>query len=170
MLSSAATLSRSLGVGVAVSIAPNLDPDTVRRWIPDDAPIRPVQGDTYDLMRHADAGIVTSGTATLEMGWFGTPMVVVYRTSLPTYVIGRALVKVPAIGLVNIVAGRNIVPEYIQYAMTPAALAGETRRLLTDQSVAAAMRRDLSVIRERLGPPGASERVARAILQTGGFA
>jgi len=129
-----------------------------------------VENGTYDLMAYADAAVVTSGTATLETGWFGTPMAVVYRTSPLTYAIGRLLVSVKSIGLVNIVAGRPVVPELVQGRMTPRNIAGALGPMLDDDSVSASIRRELSVIREKLGGPGASARVARGILSLAGGA
>jgi lipid-A-disaccharide synthase len=129
-----------------------------------------VENGTYDLMAYADAAIVTSGTATLETGWFGTPMAVVYRTSPLTYFIGRLLVDVRSIGLVNIVAGQNIVPEFIQGSMTAGNLVKAVGRFLDDESLMTSVRRELSVIREKLGGPGASGRVARGILSLAGAA
>ena len=156
------------GIQVAVGVAPNLGRALVTRFLPESHGIVLVENATYDLMRHADAAIVTSGTATLETGWFGTPMVVVYRTSPLTYFIGRLLVRVPFIGLVNIVAGEKIVPEYVQGEMTSGKLLPMVRRLLLDRPFAQEMRGKLAVIRERLGGPGASERVARGILSLAG--
>jgi lipid-A-disaccharide synthase len=170
MIRAALEIRDALGVQVAVSVAPNLDHAAVERYIPEGAGVSTVRFHAHDLMQHADVGIVTSGTATLEMGWYGTPMVVVYRTSLTTYLIGRALVRVPFIGLVNIVAGEKIVPELIQHALTPEALRSEVFRLLTDPEAADSMRRQLRVIRERLGAPGASDRVASAVLTAGAAA
>jgi lipid-A-disaccharide synthase len=121
-------------------------------------------------MAYADAAIVTSGTATLETGWFGTPMAVVYRTSPLTYFIGRLLVDVRSIGLVNIVAGKNIVPEFIQGSLTAGNLVKAVGRFLDDESLMTSVRRELSVIREKLGGPGASGRVARGILSLAGAA
>jgi lipid-A-disaccharide synthase len=161
----ALALHRKLGVQVALGLAPNLDEAFVRSRLPAALPVRIVAGDTHALMQWSDAAVVTSGTATLETGWYGTPMMVVYRTSPLTYAIGRALVDVPAIGLVNIVAGRKVVQEFIQGALTPAALQAEAERILTDTEYAAGMRRDLGVIRERLGAPGASVRVAQGIVR-----
>ena len=123
-----------------------------------------VENGTYDLMAYSDAAIVTSGTATLETGWFGTPMAVVYRTSALTYAIGRLLVDVRSIGLVNIVAGRPIVPEFIQGGMTVRNIADAVGRFLDDGAQASRIRGELSVVREKLGGPGASDRVARGIL------
>jgi lipid-A-disaccharide synthase len=118
-------------------------------------------------MCHADAAVVTSGTATLETGWFGTPMVIVYRTSPTSFAIGRHMIQVPWIGLVNIVAGRKVVPELVQNDLTEETVVSAVRPMLLDPGVAAAMRRDLAVIKERLGGPGASRRVAEGILELG---
>jgi lipid-A-disaccharide synthase len=115
-------------------------------------------------MAHAGFAAVTSGTATLETACFGTPMVVVYRTSWLTYLIGRLLVRVKNIGLVNIVPGRQIVPELIQHRATGARSATEALRILSDASPAARVREELSTVRGMLGEPGASKRVAEHIL------
>jgi lipid-A-disaccharide synthase len=151
-------------VQVGVGVAPNLGAAVLRKHLPADSPIVLVEHGTYDLMAHADAAMVTSGTATLETGWFGTPMAVVYRTSSLTFFIGRMLVDVPYIGLVNIVAGEKLVQEFVQGEMTADRLAGEVNRLLREPAYAQAIRRHLSVIRPLLGVPGASGRVARAVL------
>jgi lipid-A-disaccharide synthase len=142
----------------------------IRAFLPGDVALTLVENGTHDLMAYADAAIVTSGTATLETGWFGTPMAVVYRTSPLTFFIGRMLVDVPYIGLVNIVAGKKIVPEFVQHDMTQQNLVTVVGRLLDDPAYARAMRLDLGVIREKLGGPGASERVARGILDLAGAA
>jgi lipid-A-disaccharide synthase len=155
------------GAQLALGVAPNLGPDVVRRFMPEGEEILFVENATYDLMAYADAAVVTSGTATLETGWFATPMVVVYRTSAVTYGIGRMLVDVPYIGLVNIVAGEKVVPELVQGAMTVDRLASEAGILLTDQAKAEWMRGKLSVIRSSLGVPGASGRVADGVIALG---
>jgi lipid-A-disaccharide synthase len=158
-------LHRALGVQVALGLAPNLEESFVRSRLPAGLPVRIVQGDTHALMQWSDVAVVTSGTATLETAWYGTPMMVVYSTSPLTYAIGRALVDVPAIGLVNIVAGKQVAAEFVQSALTADAVRREAERLLTDAGAAAAMRTELGVIRERLGEPGASARVAAGIVR-----
>ena len=168
MARTAGALRRNRTLLVGLGVASNLGPGIVRRYLPADTEIRLIEDATYDLMAHADAAIVTSGTATLETGWFGTPMAVVYRTSPATFFIGRMLVDVPYIGLVNIVAGKKIVPEFVQHAMTVENLVPAVGRMLDDAPYAAAMRRDLGVIRDSLGEPGASEKVARGILALAG--
>ncbi len=118
-------------------------------------------------MRWSDAAIVTSGTATLETGWFGTPMAVVYKTSPVTFLIGRLLVDVPYIGLVNIVAGKKVVPEFIQHEMTSENLVNAIGRFLDDAPYAESVRQELGAIREKLGGPGASVRVVDGIVALG---
>lgn len=167
MIAASRQVRESVDCDVAIGVAPNLGGDVVRAIAGPVDGIRLIEEGTYDLMAHADAAIVTSGTATLETGWFGTPMAVVYKTSPVTYVIGRALIGVPYIGLVNIVAGEKVVPEFVQHDMTAANLAREMKRQLTDDEYAGSLRRKLSVIKSKLGGPGASKRVAQGILELG---
>lgn len=170
MLDAAARVRQETGATVAVGVAANLGREALSGFAGPYRDVQLVEGRTYDLMQHADAGIVTSGTATLEMGWFGTPMAIVYRTSPVTFAIGRMLVDVPAIGLANIVAGQKIVPEFIQHQMTADAVASSVVRMLNDAAYREEMVRGLSVIKERLGGPGASSRVAANVLRLTGRA
>jgi len=164
MVRAAQYLRKHHTLEVAIGLAPNLDPALIRKHVLQDSEIRIVEKGTHALMQAADAALVTSGTDTLEMGWYGTPFVVVYKTSPLTYAIGRALVDVEHIGLVNIVAGRRIVPELVQGDCTPEAMVREVEPLLFDATAQARSRSALSVIRERLGGPGASRRVAESIV------
>ena len=164
MAETAALLSTGRDLQVAIGVAPSLGREVIQRYLPAGSTFTLVENGTYDLMAYADAAIVTSGTATLETGWFGTPMVIVYRMAPLTFALGRLLVDVPFIGLANIVAGRKVVPEFVQSDFVPQRVAAEVGKLLDDASCAAAMRRELSVIKERLGGPGASEKVAQGIL------
>ncbi len=123
--------------------------------------IIPLREKSYDIMAHADVLVVTSGTATLESGVMGTPMVVVYRTSPLTYLIGKALVDVENIGMINIVAGGRIVPELWQDDVTPGNIAREVKRFLNDDVLSKDVRNKLSIARERLGEPGAAGRAAK---------
>jgi lipid-A-disaccharide synthase len=161
MVQASGRLARSTGAQVALGLAPGLDKEIVRSFLDAEKGIHLIEQGTYGLMQHADAVVVTSGTATLETALFSTPMVVVYRTSAVTYLLGRLLVKVPWIALANIVAGKKVVPELIQGQMTAARVAAEVEKILADTQYAMSMRRELRVVRERLGIPGASSRVAR---------
>jgi len=167
MIEAALTLQRKDNVQPVVGVAPNLGSEVMRRFVPADYGFPLVENGTYDLMASADAAIVTSGTATLEAGWFGTPMAVVYKTSPLTYFIGSALVDVPHIGLVNIVAEKGIVPEFIQGDMTAQNLVSSIRKILYDIEYGIAMRKELAIIKERLQGPGASGRVAEQVIELG---
>jgi len=167
MLEGALDLRRRRGVQVAVSVSANLPTALFREMVKPESGVVLVEHTPYDLMQVADAAAVTSGTATLEAGWFGLPMVIVYKTSAITYGIGRALVRVSSIGLANIVAGSAVVPELLQGDVTGPRLSRVLERLAFDLEYASAMRSRLAVIKEKLGPPGASARVAESILAIG---
>lgn len=164
MAQAAVALQSESHCEVAVGVAPNLQEDFYRQFIESSLGVHLISGATYDLMRNSDLAFVTSGTATLETACFGTPMIVVYRTSFATYWIGRMLITLKNIGLVNIVAGRQIVPELIQGKMTPKNLVQEARRILQDSATAQQMRAELLTVRGRLGTTGASARVAEQVL------
>jgi lipid-A-disaccharide synthase len=117
------------------------------------------------VMANADFAFVTSGTATLETACFETPMFVVYKTSWLTYLIGRALVHIKNIGLVNIVAGKKIAPEFIQHRANAKILAKSALKLLDDEKQLAEMKSELGKVRGLLGNAGASVRAAEQILQ-----
>lgn len=163
MLDAAEEIRRTHDVQIAVGVAPNLGAESVRTYLRRYPWVVALEHATYDLMRWADAAIVTSGTATLETGWFGTPMAVVYKTSPVTFFIGRLLVDVPYIGLVNIVAGKKVVPEFIQHDLTAEHLVEAIAKILDDPGYAESVRRELRAIREKLGGPGASARVVDGI-------
>jgi lipid-A-disaccharide synthase len=167
LLTAARRLKAELEIQVVVGVASNLGSSFLRGFLHDAADVTLVENATYDVMAYANAAIVTSGTATLETGWFGTPMAVVYKTSPLTYVIGRALVGVPHIGLVNIVAGEKIVPEFVQHELNVGNLVREMTRQLTDEDYVTTMRAKLSIMKEKIGEPGASARVADGIIELG---
>jgi lipid-A-disaccharide synthase len=146
-----------------VARAPNLDDRLFAAVATVDRCVT-VGENTDTVLASADLALTASGTATVQTALHGTPMIIVYRVSPLTYQLGRRLVSVTAIGMVNLIAGEQIVPELIQDALTPEAVARETISMLTDTARAAHIRADLSRVRERLGGPGASRRAARAIL------
>jgi lipid-A-disaccharide synthase len=129
-------------------------------------PIEVLPGEAYRVMAAADVLVVASGTATLEAACYGTPMVVLYKLSAVSHRVARVLVRgVSHISLPNIVAGREVVPEFIQRQATPDAVAGATFRLLEDDVARAAQRAALVEVRVRLGEAGAGLRAARAVLR-----
>lgn len=127
-------------------------------------PIKIVKGQNYDSINACDLCFVASGTATLETALLLKPMVVVYKTSFLTWALAKCLIKIPYIGLVNVVAGKKIVPECIQFGATPDRLARHAIRLLSDKTKMAKTHNDLQRIKDSLGSPGASTRAAQIIL------
>jgi len=146
----------------ASSIDDNLLHDLLRE---SPVPVLVVKDQASEAMAASDLLLVASGTATLQAAVVGTPMVLVYKTTLPTYWIARCLIRVKWIGLVNLVAGRTIVPELIQDEATAERLWQEARRLLTDRQAYQDMKDGLRQVRESLGEPGASHRAAQVILE-----
>lgn len=122
-----------------------------------------IKGHTYDFMKHALLGIIKSGTSTLEAGLFALPMVIVYKTSQLTYLIGKNLVKLKNIGLVNIVAGETVVPELIQKDASSEKIFKECSRMLTDKHYYNGIKQKLEKIKHKLGSTGASERAAKSV-------
>jgi lipid-A-disaccharide synthase len=119
-----------------------------------------VEGATYDALGAADCAIVASGTATVEAALLGTPMVVVYRVSPTSAFVLRRLVRSPFIAMVNLIAGRRVVPELIQDQFTSEAVVEEVRKLLGSPAARDEMKAGLAEVRTKLGPGGAIERAA----------
>ena len=149
-----------------IARAPNLDDHLFDAARADaGTPITIVEGETDAILASADVALTASGTATVQTALHDTPMVIVYRLSPLTYRIGRRLVKLDAVGMVNLIAGEKIVPELIQDEFTPEAVAREAVSMLTDASRVTRIREGLALVRTRLGGPGASRRAAKAILE-----
>lgn len=128
-------------------------------------PLAVVDGQADDVLASADTAIVASGTVTVQAALHECPMVVVYKLAPLTYRLGKPFVHVTTYAMANLVAGRQVVPELIQDAFTPEAVAAEAVRMLTDTSQAARIREDLKEVRRRLGTAGASRRAAEAVLR-----
>lgn len=126
-----------------------------------DLDVRIIDGQDYDALQCCDAVMTVSGTATLEVALLGIPMAIVYRLSPLSYWLGRLLVKVPFIGLPNILAGKSVAREFIQHEATPDHISAEIVRILRDQAYAEAMRRELLAIRASLGDRDGSAELAR---------
>ncbi len=131
-----------------------------------DAPLRVIEGESWDALAHADLAWAASGTVTVEAALLGTPMVTFYRVTAPSWVVGKLLVRVPFYSMVNLIAGRGVVPELMQGDLTAGRLAEETRRLLDDQPARQAMRAGLAEVARKLsGTAGAMRRAAAVILE-----
>jgi len=160
--------ARVPGLQVLVARAPSLD-DSLFAPLADlraaGIATAVASGAADDVLAAADVVVTASGTATVQAALHGRPMVIVYRLSPVTYAIGRRFVRVTTYGMVNLVAGRRIVPELIQADFTPERVADETVQLFTNHERAEAMRRDLAEVRAKLGVPGASSRAAAAVVE-----
>ena len=116
------------------------------------------------ILRQARVALVASGTATIEAALMGCPMVIVYRVGALTYLLGRFLVTVESIGMVNIVAGRRVCPEFVQARATPSAVAGAAGPLLDETPERTRMVEDLRRVSQALGAGGAEARAAEIVI------
>jgi lipid-A-disaccharide synthase len=147
---------------VAAVSARNL-PELQSGW-PSQLTVRIVENQTYNALAAADAAIVSSGTATVEAALLDVPMVVVYRVTPLTALLAKPLVRTSYFSMVNLIAERSVVPELIQGDFTVERTVEETLRLLDDDSARRDLRAGLAEVRTRLGPPGAIDRAADAIV------
>ena len=122
-------------------------------------------GQTAAIMQRACVGIVASGSATLEAAYFGMPFVLIYKVAWPTYVAARLVVNVDFLGMPNLLAGKEVVPEFIQHEAKPDAIVKAVRLLMEDSPARDRMISDFEVTISKLGGTGASERAAQAILE-----
>ncbi len=148
-----------------IAAAPESNVASLREGWPPDLLVKIVIGQTYNALAAADAAIVSSGTATIEAALLDVPMVVVYRVTPLTALLAKPLVRTPFFSMVNLIAGKRAVPELIQNDFTPDQVAAEILSLLNNQAAREALRRELAEVRQRLGPPGAVDRAADAILK-----
>ena len=123
--------------------------------------IRFLFNQTFDLLAHARAALVTSGTATLETALFGVPQVVCYRTSAVSYAIGKLVIKVPFISLVNLIAGREVVKELIQGDFTSRNLVDELKKIFTDPATQQRIAEGYADVRAKLGQQQAADKTAQ---------
>lgn len=128
------------------------------------ASVRLAEDCTYDLMHIASAGIVASGTATLETALMNVPTVLVYKLNPLTYFLAKFLVKIPYIGLPNIAAGKKIIPELIQAEASPHNIAQEILGLLSEQKIRRQMMENFKIMRQKLGGGGAVQKAAQVII------
>jgi lipid-A-disaccharide synthase len=150
----------------ALALAPHVDRDSITEKIENyGLDVKLVENAPYDVMAHSQVALVTSGTATLETAIIGTPMCILYKTSWFSYLIGRLLVQVKFIGLVNLVAGKKIIPEFIQHEARPGAIFLMAQVLMAKGRPRQAVKAELARIPQILGEPGAAKRAAGEILQ-----
>jgi lipid-A-disaccharide synthase len=166
MVAAARVLCRDYNLTPAIALAPTLTREELaREGRADLEGVRIVEGDTYSIVAASEVALVASGTATLETALLGCPMVIAYKVSPVTYVLGRMLVRgVDFIGMPNILAGRQLVPELIQGQVTERNLVRAAEPMLAG-NIRAETVASLRALRDRLGAPGAAARVAQIALE-----
>jgi lipid-A-disaccharide synthase len=154
-------LGRIPDLQFVIPLASGLPGEILAPWLAQTSiPLRVIEGKTYDVMNISDLLITASGTATLEGGILGKPMVIAYKVSPFSYLIGRLLIHVDHIGMVNLVAGKGIAPELIQKDANPERIAGEAFSILQDPGIRHQMSESMKEIRQKLWKPGAVQRAA----------
>ena len=163
MVEAARIISQKIpGTQYILPLADTLEEKTVAGFLSDSGlNVKIVAGHTYDVLACCDLAIVTSGTATLETGLMGVPMVIVYKVSLFSELIGRMIIRQQHIGLVNILAGKTVAPELIQRDARGPRIASEALAILQNRENRQQIIRDLGNIRDKLGEPGAARRAAQ---------
>ena len=147
-----------------IPIAPAINRFEVEKYIADsNVDIRVVGEHTYDVLNICDLIITASGTATLEAAIMSTPMIIIYKVSFLSYLVGRLLVKVKYIGLVNLIAEKRVVPELIQGQASPVNIFNEASTMLKNPHLLVVIRGELEKVREKLGNPGTSQRAAQIL-------
>ncbi len=166
MLATAARLRCKFpAVQVLLSQAATIQSEQLEKLLSDYPWVKLIPGDYYAMLAYSRAALVASGTATLETACAGLPFALVYRVSPLSFAIGKRLVKIPYIGLVNIIAGEAIVHEYLQDRATPECLLPEVESLLFDEARRQQLIQQLSAVKHKLGAPGASQATAELVLQ-----
>ena len=167
MLQTAVVLQKRLrNLKVATSLAPTVNQELMGSLLNRFKIETRLEKDlTYDLMHWADLLLVTSGTATLESAIAGTPLVILYKTSFLNWLLARTLIRIPHIGLANVVAGKKVAPEFIQYQAKPELIAAEAMDILGDRKRYEDMKADLHKVKHRLGEKGAYRKGAAIAAQ-----
>ncbi|MDR3665501.1 MAG: lipid-A-disaccharide synthase [Ignavibacteriaceae bacterium] len=161
-LKAAEKLANDFNMQTIIACADNIDPDIFYKNSKN-LNFKVIKGFNYDLMNLAKIGIIKSGTSTLEAGLFTLPMIIIYKTGLLTFLIGRNLIKLDTIGMANIIAGYKIVPELIQGKADYKNIYFECKKILSDNNLYLSIKNKLSVIKEKLGQMGASRNAALII-------
>lgn len=155
-------LAKDFNLQIAVACSENID-ERIFEDISPNKDYKLVKGYTYDLMKYSYAGIIKSGTSTLEAGLFQLPFVVVYSTNFLTYRLGKMVVKIDNIAMANIILGENAIDELIQNDVNEQTIYSKCASLLIDKNKYESVKQKLGSIKEKLGGSGASEKAAAII-------
>lgn len=157
-------LAAEYNLQVIVARSKNIDEKLLRHLV-DSEHFLSIDDYNYELMKYSRFGIIKSGTSTLEAGYFALPMIVVYKTSSLTYLIGKQLVKLDKIGMVNILLDEMVVPELIQNEANTENIFNVASKILSDGKTYQAVKQKLELVKEKLGVDGASQKAAGKILE-----
>lgn len=160
MLSAAKKIAQKFDLQIVVLTQPHIDSFELT-----DNNVKTVEENHYDFMKHSKFGIIKSGTSTLEAGLSELPMLVVYSTNYLTYLIGRALVKIKNIAMINIISGETVVPELIQKDVNENKIFETAASILGDEKKYDAIKKKLATVKEIFGDGSASENAAEIILK-----
>ena len=161
-IKAAEKLAKEFNLQIVTACSSNID-ENIFYKITEIRNFKVIKENTYNLLKYSKFGIVKSGTSTLEAGLFCLPMIIVYKTSSLTYLIGKSLIKVDNIGMANIISGEKVVPELIQKDVSEKSIYSEAKKILSDKTVFDEMKKKLGNIKKKLGSEGASERAAKSI-------
>ena len=165
MVSAAGIIQKDLGqCQFLLAVADSIDPELIRKRLGENPlGIKVLTGRNYEVMNCSDSLIMASGSSTLEAGLFTVPMVIIYKVHPLTYFIVQFFLHITYFGLINIVAGDEVVPELLNEQVTPERIAAETLKVLKDPEQARAVKEKLQKVRESLGKPGVVPRIARSM-------
>src|SRR3990170_3759326 len=155
-------LSNDFNMQIVVSASQNISEDFLF-MIAKKSKFKVIKGHTNDLMKYSKFGIIKSGTSTLEAAIFELPMVIVYKTSTLSYLIGKNLIKVKNIGMANIILSEQVVPELVQHNASSKMIYEKSKEILSNQDLYKTIKQKLSLVKEKLGENGASIKAAQII-------
>lgn len=164
IVNAARKLGEEFNLQIVTAGSVNIDIELFNR-LSGTSDIKVVTGYTYDLIKHAKFGIIKSGTSTLEAAYFALPMIIVYKTSTLTYLIGKQLIKVNKIGMPNILLDVVVVPELIQSDVSEEKIYNAGKKILSDQNRYSSIKTKLSEVKNKLGNADASARAAKHIYE-----
>ena len=171
MVGAARIIKEKLGAcQFLLPVADTIDPATIHQKLGDNPlNIKILSGNNYEVMNSSDCLILASGSATLEAGLLGCPMVIVYKVHPLTYFIAKFFTHITHFGLVNVVAGEGVVPELLNEQVTPERIADEALQVLQNPERMQAVRARLQQVRQALGAPGVVQRIAQSMIETMNF-
>lgn len=161
-IKAAEKIGNEFNMQIVVNASENIGENFLRKLTKNEN-FKVIRGRTYDLMKYSKFGIIKSGTSTLEAAIFELPMVIVYKTSSMSYLIGKNLIKIKNIGMANIILNEQVVPELVQRNASHKIIYEKSKEILSDQNIYDSIKQKLSLVKHKLGENGASKKAAQII-------